>query len=99
MTYAPTQTNRLGRPAGGSGLQLPLRQVFEYVGRLLEARRGRREIVRLAWNDDALLADVGVARSDVESALMQPWDADPSQALAMSFERRKAASRRMRRNQ
>ncbi len=99
MTYAPTETNRLGRPASGSGLLLPLWQTFEYAGRLLEARRGRREIRRLARNDDSLLADVGIARSDIESALMQPWHADPSQALALRVNCRKAASRWARRLQ
>lgn len=93
MTYAPIETNRLGRPANGSGLLLPFRQILEYAGRFLQARRGRREIARLAGAEDAMLTDIGIARADVEWALMQPWDADPSLALAMRVNRRKAAAR------
>ena len=93
MTYAPIITNRLGRPAGVSGLLLPLRQLYEYAGRLVDARRARREIARLARSEDATLADIGVVRADVEWALMQPWNADPSLALAGRVTRRKAAAR------
>jgi uncharacterized protein YjiS (DUF1127 family) len=93
MTYAQNVTNRLGRPAGDSGLLLPLRQIFDYAGRFLEARRGRREIAQLARSEDEMLADIGIARTDVEWALNQPWNADPSLALATRVSRRKAASR------
>lgn len=93
MTHAPAEANRLGRPASSPGLLLPLWQTFEFAGRLLEARRGRREVLRLARNNDALLADIGIARSDVELALKQPWHADPSRALAMGVNCRKATSR------
>lgn len=93
MTYAPNVTNRFGRPAGYSRLLLPLRQLLEYAGRLLEARRGRREIAQLARSEDAMLADMGLDRSDVEWALMQPWNTDPSFALAMRVKRKKGAER------
>lgn len=93
MTYAPITTNRLGRPASESGLLLPLRQLLNYAGRLVEARRARREIVRLARAEETTLADIGVARDDVEWALMQPWDTDPSLALERRVKGRKAAKR------
>ena len=93
MTYAPIVTNGLGRPAGNSWLLLPLRQLYEYAGRLLDARHARRELARLAGSEDAMLADIGIERADVEWALMQPWNADPSLALAMRVKRRQAAAR------
>lgn len=93
MTYAPNVTNRFDRPAGYSGLLLPLRQLLEYAGRLFEARRGRRDIVQLAKSEDAMLTDMGLARSDIEWALMRPWYADPSIALATRLKRRKEATR------
>jgi len=93
MIYAPNVTNRFDRPADYSGLPLPLRQLLEYAGRLIKARRGRREIAMLARSEDAMLADVGLVRSDVEWALMQPWNTDPSLALAMRVKRRKGAER------
>lgn len=93
MTYASYMTNRLGRPADDSGLLLPLRQLFEHVGRLIGARRARREIAMLARSEDATLVDIGVTRADVEWALMQSWNTDPSLALAMRVNRRKAAAR------
>ena len=93
MTYAQNVMNRLGRPAGGSGLLLPLWQLFEYAGRFFEARRGRSEIAQLARSEDAILADMGVARADVEWAMMRPWYEDPSLALAKRVKCRKAAAR------
>lgn len=90
MTYAPIATNRLGRPASGFGLLLPLRQLLNYAGQLVEARRARREIVRLARAEETTLADIGIERSDIDWALMQPWDTDPSLALEKRFNRRKA---------
>lgn len=93
MSYAQTELKRIG----GSTGQSPLREVLMVAGKavslLLEARWGRREITRLASFDDAMLADIGIARSDVEWALMQPWNADPSLALEQRINRRKETAR------
>jgi uncharacterized protein YjiS (DUF1127 family) len=93
MTYAPTDANRVG----GTSRHSLLSEAFFTAGQLLsdflEARRGRREIAQLVRSDDAMLADIGIARADVEWALMQPWNADPSLALAKRVDRRKASTR------
>lgn len=93
MTYAPTGTKRIG----GSTERSPFSEALIAAGRVfsefLEARRGRREVARLASFEDTMLADIGIARADVEWALMQPWYADPSLALARRFNRRKTAAR------
>ena len=93
MTYAPADAKRVG----GTSRHSPLSEALNTAGQLLrdflEVRRGRREIARLARSDDAMLADIGITRGDVEWALMQPWNADSSLALAMRVDRRKAAAR------
>ena len=93
MTYTPIETNRVGRPAGGSGLFRPFELIFEFVSGFVEGYRGRRELLRLSQSSDYLLADIGISRSDVEWALMQPWDRDPSLALADRVNSRKKAGR------
>lgn len=83
MSYALTDEKRVG----GSNRFSLLTEAVKAAGRvfleLLRARRGRRELTRLATFDDAMLADIGITRSDVEWALLQPWNVDPSIALAM----------------
>jgi uncharacterized protein YjiS (DUF1127 family) len=89
MTYAPTDVKRVGNSGQPSPFLETLNGISSYFGELLEARRGRRELVRLASFDDDMLADIGVVRSDIEWALMQPWNGDPSLELAMRVNRRK----------
>ena len=89
MTYAPTDVKRVGNSGQPSPFLETLNEISSYFGELLEARRGRRELIRLASFDDDMLADLGVVRSDIEWALMQPWKADPSLELAMRVNRRK----------
>ncbi len=93
MTYAPFEANRLRHPTRWSIIRSALGQFYLYANRLLEARRGRREIARLARNHDGLLNDIGLTRSDLDWALMSHWSEDPSQALARRMERRKNAAK------
>lgn len=93
MTYARIDAKRVGGSTGRSRLSESLNAAVRLLSDFLEARHGRREVARLARYDDIMLADIGIARADVEWALMQPWDADPSLALAMRVNRRKASAR------
>ncbi len=93
MSYAQTDANRIGGSAGQSRLGESLVAAGRVVSQFLDARRGRREITRLASFDDAMLADIGIARSDVEWALLQPWHSDPSLALEERINRRKDSAR------
>ncbi len=93
MTYAPTQTNRIGGSNRQSPIAMALNAPSRIFGELLEARRGRRELARLANYDDAMLADIGVTRSDIEWALKQPWNADPSLALDARVNQRNVSVR------
>jgi uncharacterized protein YjiS (DUF1127 family) len=93
MAYAQTNVKRIGGSAGPSPLGEALVAAGRAVSQFIEARRGRREILRLASFEDSMLADIGIARSDVEWALMQPWNADPSLALEHRINRRKESVR------
>lgn len=93
MTCAPIDANRVA----GTSRHSPLSEAFFTTGQLLrdflKVRRGRREIAQLARSSDVMLVDIGITRADVEWALMQPWNADPSLALAKRVEGRKASAR------
>lgn len=60
---------------------------------ILRAVRNRRAMMRLEDFTDQQLADIGLARSDVDSSLARPWYDDPSTHLARSAWRRRAAHR------
>lgn len=93
MSYAQTNAKRIGGTAGQSPLDEVLAAAGSVLSQFLEARRGRRELTRLANYDDALLADIGIARSDIEQALLLPWYSDPSQALEERVHRRNGSAR------
>jgi uncharacterized protein YjiS (DUF1127 family) len=50
---------------------------------LWRALRNRREVLRLTDLDDRALKDIGLLRSDVEGALLEPLHKDPSKFLAV----------------
>ena len=54
---------------------------------LAKALRHRREIKHLAEFDERMLADIGLTRSDVTSALDEPLTRNPSWVLVRSAER------------
>jgi uncharacterized protein YjiS (DUF1127 family) len=60
---------------------------------LAKALRHRREIKNLAEFDDRMLADIGLTRSDVTSALDEPLTRNPSWVLVRSAERHSRAER------
>lgn len=51
------------------------------AAKLLEARRNRHAIRRLAACEDRLLKDIGLSRSQVTGALEARYDEDPSLLL------------------
>ncbi len=93
MTYASHDLKRIRYLSGRSFVRDVFGFVSEKVSRLISARRARREITKLSRNDDALLNDIGLTRSDVDRALMIHWSEDPSEALATGLQCRKAAVR------
>lgn len=52
------------------------------ASRLWKAWRNRRQVVMLVEADDRMLADIGLTRSDLNSALSSPVSEDPSFYLA-----------------
>jgi uncharacterized protein YjiS (DUF1127 family) len=59
----------------------PLAALAAAFGRLHHRLRNRRQVLLLTELDDHVLSDIGVTRSDVRSALSQPFSADPSLEL------------------
>ena len=60
---------------------------------LVKALRHRREIKNLAEFDDRMLADIGLTRSDVWSALDEPFTRNPSWVLVRRAERHSCAEK------
>jgi uncharacterized protein YjiS (DUF1127 family) len=59
------------------------RQAFGAATRAIVKLRHRREVQSLHKLDDRLLADIGLRRADVTSALDSSYDVDPSAHLVM----------------
>jgi uncharacterized protein YjiS (DUF1127 family) len=49
---------------------------------LIAAREHRHQLLRVAQSDDHLLADIGVTRQDIDTALSAPFWRDPTRELA-----------------
>ena len=60
---------------------------------LAKALRHRREIKHLAEFDERMLADIGLTRSDVTSALDEPLTRNPSWVLVRRAERHSRSER------
>jgi uncharacterized protein YjiS (DUF1127 family) len=60
---------------------------------LVKALRDRREVKNLAEFDDRMLKDIGLLRSDVDSALAQPFLRNPSWVLVRCVERHSRGER------
>ncbi len=61
--------------SAGSGF---LRNALQFMTGSIRRWRNRRTVKQLAEFDDHMLADLGVSRDDVRSALSQPFIHDPS---------------------
>jgi uncharacterized protein YjiS (DUF1127 family) len=64
------------------------RGILRQTAILAKALRHRGEVRHLAEFDDRTLKDIGLLRSDVESALAEPIFRNPSLVLVRSAERR-----------
>ncbi|NRG19897.1 DUF1127 domain-containing protein [Rhizobiales bacterium] len=53
-----------------------------FAAHMWNAHRNRRQIAKLLEMDDYMLADIGVSRGDIQSALMGDVFEDPSSRLA-----------------
>ena len=51
---------------------------------LVQALRSRKTVMNMREFDDAQLADIGLRRGDVETALSQPLGSDPLRYLALT---------------
>ncbi len=60
---------------------------------LVKAFQDRREVMNLAEFDDRMLKDIGLTRSDVDSALSEPLHHNPSWVLVRCTERSSRAGR------
>ncbi|QRM28486.1 DUF1127 domain-containing protein [Microvirga sp. VF16] len=63
------------------------------LSNLVKALQHRREVKNLAEFDDRMLADIGLTRSDVTSALDEPLTRNPSWVLVRNAERHSRAER------
>ncbi|MDP2621878.1 MAG: DUF1127 domain-containing protein [Hyphomicrobiales bacterium] len=77
-------TTPIGPAAAGFG-----RRAFHEIARFFQAVGNRRAVRRMTLLDDRLLADIGLSRTDVTSALAQPVWVDPSRNLAETVEYRR----------
>jgi uncharacterized protein YjiS (DUF1127 family) len=59
----------------------------------VKALQHRREVKHLAEFDDRMLKDIGLTRSDVSSALAEPFTRNPSWVLIRSAERHSRAEK------
>jgi uncharacterized protein YjiS (DUF1127 family) len=57
--------------------------VLAFAKATLTAIANRSSVNALAEMDDRMLRDIGLTRSDVDSALAQPWHKDPSRVLTV----------------
>lgn len=70
-----------------------LGQFARALTNLVQALKHRREVKHLAEFDDRMLADIGLTRNDVWSALDEPFMRNPSWVLVRSAERHSRAEK------
>lgn len=70
-----------------------VRSVAAGVTATWRAWRNRKQVVELLEFDDRMLADIGLMRGDVTSALASPLDVDPSTRLRVFAVERRAGMR------
>ncbi len=80
-----TRSARMTTPAFGLAF---LVQFTRQLAALVKAFKDRREVMNLAEFDDRMLADIGLTRDDVRSALEEPMHLSPSWVLVRRADRR-----------
>jgi uncharacterized protein YjiS (DUF1127 family) len=70
-----------------------LKATVSVVKSMWRNRRNRRQVADLLEFDDRMLADIGLVRGDVTSALASPADMDPSTRLRIFAVERRAGMR------
>ncbi|WP_230530586.1 DUF1127 domain-containing protein [Microvirga roseola] len=78
--------NRSANPVMNVPGSSVLGQVTRTVLRFFAALKDRREVLHLAEFDDRMLQDIGLCRSDVDSALSEPLIRTPSAVLVRCAE-------------
>ena len=73
--------------------------VTQWLKRLAEARRHRREARILAGLDRHMLADIGITRADVSDAFSGPFWQDPTELLQERAHERRHIRRRPNRHE
>ena len=79
LMKSPTSPHIASRLAGR--LDSAIGRVWFGVRQLYRAMKHRRDIAALAYQDDYLLADIGLTRDDVRDAVVQPLWRDPTEML------------------
>ncbi|HZB37299.1 MAG TPA: DUF1127 domain-containing protein [Beijerinckiaceae bacterium] len=79
--------------ASGSGLRGLASDLAAAGAALRRMWRNRREVHRLSELDDRTLKDIGLLRSDVEGALLEPLHKDPSRILSLRRDERRGRFR------
>lgn len=87
-----TQQTTLTRTYGTFAIAA-VRGAVARVKAMVRAWQNRRDVRALLEFDDRMLADIGLTRTDVTSALASPPDVDPSRRLRVIAVERRAAHR------
>ena len=77
----------------GSGMRGLAGDLMAAGAALWRVWRNRREVQLLTELDDRTLKDIGLLRSDVEGALLEPLHKDPSRILSVRREERRGRPR------
>jgi len=88
-TFAPTSAPTLGT----AGARRADRSLWDRVKAAARALLHRRSVYRLAELDDRTLKDIGLLRTDIDSALAEPFYRDPTTLLAERAYHRRARAR------
>lgn len=94
MTIPRAPTAHTVPSAEFAGRPSPVRAAIEAAGLLWQAVAGRLAVRRLLAVDDRMLADIGLNRSEVASALTAPLWNDPSQRLVEVVDSKRHGRRR-----
>jgi Domain of unknown function (DUF1127). len=87
--FAPMSAPTLG----SAGARRADRSLWDRVKAAARALLHRRSVYRLAELDDRTLKDIGLLRTDIDSALAEPFYRDPTTLLAERAYHRRARAR------